>query len=196
MDFSVREIIGVAIVAVLLLVAVAGGPDRLLAYTEGDDGCSASNRLPEPQAIEQARAATLCLINRERAAHGLPALALDARLTQASQLHSDDMGKRHFYRHDNPDGVHPSARVYAQGLPRYGTTVAENIHWATGHRATPKRIMRDWMDSPGHRANILRKEVTHVGVGIGFEAPDPGNRGLARVYTTDFFGGSELPPAP
>jgi uncharacterized protein YkwD len=192
-DLSRRELIGVAIAALLLVVAVAGGPDRLLAYTEGDGGCSAGNRLPEPQEIEQARAATLCLINRERAAHGLPALAIDARLTQASQLHSEDMGKRHFYRHDNPDGVGPRARVYAQGLPRYGTTVAENIHWATGYRATPKRIMRDWMDSPGHRANILRKEVTLVGVGIGFEAPDRGNHGRARVYTTDFFGGADAP---
>lgn len=193
MGLSARETIGVAIAALLLVVAVMGGPDRLLAYTEGDGGCSASNRLPEPAQLEQARTATLCLINRERSAHGLPALAMDGRLTQASQLHSDDMGTRHFYRHDNPDGASPSTRVYAQGLPRYGTTVAENIHWATGYRATPKRIMRDWMDSPGHRANILRVEVTSVGVGIGFEAPDPGSRGRARVYTTDFFGGSDAP---
>jgi uncharacterized protein YkwD len=180
---SARETIGVAIAALLLVVAIIGGPDRLLA----------SNRLPEPARLEQARAATLCLINRERSAHGLPALAMDARLTQASQLHSDDMGTRRFYRHDNPDGASPSMRVYAQGLPRYGTTVAENIHWATGFRATPRRIMRDWMDSPGHRANILRAEVSSVGVGIGFEAPDPGNRGPARVYTTDFFGGGDEP---
>jgi uncharacterized protein YkwD len=189
MALSVREIIGVAIVALLLVVALAGGPDRLLAYTEGDGGCAGADRLPMPQALDQARAATLCLINRERAAHGLPGLVADARLTQASQRHSDDMGRRQFYAHENPDGVNPSGRVYAQGLPAYGTTVAENIHWATGYRATPKRIVRDWMDSPGHRDNILRAEVSLIGVGIGFAAPDPEEHGRARVYTTDFFGG-------
>jgi uncharacterized protein YkwD len=99
------------------------------------------------------------------------------------------MGERRFYAHGNPDGAGASVRVYAQGLPPYGTTVAENIHWATDHRATPLRIMRDWMDSPGHRENILRREVSMVGVGIGFVAPEPGQTGRARVYTTDFFGG-------
>ena len=135
-------------VAVIMLVAAIGGPQWLRAYAQGDGGCSASTRIPMPDALEQARTATLCLINRERAAHGLPALAVDARLTQAAQWHADDMGKRDFYDHRNPDGAVPSARVYAQGLPQQGTTVAENIHWATGWLGTPREIMRDWMNSP------------------------------------------------
>jgi len=180
-----------AIVAVIMVIAAMGGPERLRAYAEGDGGCSASNRIPTPAALEQARAATLCLLNRERAAQGLPALVMDARLTQASQLHSDDMGRRDFYAHENPDGLGPSPRVYAQGLPPDGTTVAENIHWGTGWLATPKEIVRDWMDSPGHRRNILRAEVSHVGVGIGFDAPRPGHRGQARVYATNFFGSDD-----
>jgi uncharacterized protein YkwD len=182
-----------AVVAVILVLAAVGGPQRLRAYAEGDGGCRASNRIPMPDALESARAATLCLLNRERAAHGLPALVMDARLTQASQLHSEDMGERDFYAHHSPDGVEPSARVYAQGLPPYGTTVAENIHWGTGYLGTPKEIMRDWMDSPGHRENILRPEVSLVGVGIGFDAPEPGHRGQARVYTTNFFGAGDAP---
>ncbi len=93
---SVREIVGLAVAALLMVVALAGGPDRLLAYTEGDGGCSGANRLPVPATLEQARTATLCLLNRERAAQGLPALVADARLALAAQLHSDDMGKRHF----------------------------------------------------------------------------------------------------
>jgi uncharacterized protein YkwD len=189
-SLSRRHVVGMAIVALVMVVAAMGGPERLRAYAEGDGGCSASNRIPTPEAIEQARAATLCLLNRERAAEGLPALAMDARLTQAAQLHSDDMGRRDFYAHDNPDGLDFSARVYAEGLPPDGTTVAENIHWGTGYLATPKEITRDWMNSPGHRHNILSAEVTHVGVGIGFDAPQPAHRGQARVYTTDFFGGA------
>jgi uncharacterized protein YkwD len=188
---SLREKIGLAVAALLVVIALAGGPDRLLAYTEDDRGCSGAKRLPSAQTLEQARAATLCLLNAERAAEGLPALVADARLTVAAQLHSDDMGNRRFYAHGNPDGLGPSARVYAQRLPREGTTVAENIHWASGHRATPLRIMRDWMDSPGHRKNILSRDVTHVGIGIGFVAPEPEHKERARVYTTDFFGGED-----
>ena len=180
-----------AFVAVIMLVAAIGGPQRLRAYAQGDGGCSTSTRIPMPDALEQARTATLCLINRERAAHGLPALAMDARLTQASQQHADDTGKRNFYDHTNPDGLKPAARVYAQGLAPHGTTVAENIHWGTGWLGTPREIVRDWMNSPGHRRNILRAEVSHVGVGIGFDAPRPDHRGPARVYATNFFGGDD-----
>jgi len=180
-----------AVVALILVLAAMGGPERLRAFAEGDGGCPVGDRIPTPDAVEPARAATLCLLNRERSAHGLPALVMDVRLTQASQLHSDDMGKRHFYAHKSPDGVEPSARVYAQGLPPHGTTVAENIHWGTGWLATPKEIMRDWMSSPGHRRNILSSELSRVGVGIGFDAPEPARQGRSRVYTTDFFGGGD-----
>jgi len=192
MSPSRRHVVGMAVVAVIMVVAAMGGPERLRAYAEGDSGCTASNAIPTPAAIEQARTATLCLLNRERAAHGLAALALDARLTQASQLHSDDMGRRDFYAHENPDGTGPAARVYAQGLPPDASTVAENIHWGTGWLGSPREIMRDWMNSPGHRRNILRSEVSHVGVGIGFDAPKPAHRGQARVYTTNFFGDEEV----
>ena len=181
------------LVAVVMVVAAIGGPQRLRAYAQGDGGCRASTRIPMPDAIEQARTATLCLINRERAAHGLPALAMDARLTQAAQLHSDDMGRRNFYDHTDPDGRQPSDRVYAQGVPPHATTVAENIHWGTGYLGSPREIMRDWMNSPGHRRNILRPEVSHIGVGIGSDAPRPGHQGPARVYTTNFFGGGDIP---
>lgn len=180
-----------AFVVVVLLLAAIGGPERLRAFAEGDGGCPAADRIPTPTAVEAARTATLCLLNRERAAQGLPALVMDARLTQAAQLHSDDMGRRDFYAHRNPDGVEPPARVYAQGLPPDGTTVAENIHWGTGWLAAPKEIVRDWMNSAGHRKNILSAKVSRVGVGIGFDAPEPAHRGRARVYTTNFFGGGE-----
>jgi uncharacterized protein YkwD len=180
-----------AFVALILVLAAIGGPERLRALAEGDGGCAAADRIPTADAVEQARAATLCLLNHERATQGVPALVVDPRLTQVAQLHSDDMGRRDFYAHRNPGGAEPPARVYAQGLPPHGTTVAENIQWGTGWLATPKEIVRDWMNSPGHRRNILNAELSLVGVGIGFDAPQPAHRGRARVYTTDFFGGDD-----
>lgn len=98
--------------------------------------------------------------NAERARHGLRPLTVDARLAQAAQRHSDDMVRRGFFSHENPDGTQVWDRALAAGY-RY-TKVAENI--AAGQR-TAADVVRGWMDSPGHRTNILDAELTQIGVG-------------------------------
>ena len=98
--------------------------------------------------------------NVERARHGLPALTVDARLGAAAQDHSDDMVRRAFFSHDNPDGAQVWDRALARGY-RY-RKVAENI--AAGQRSAAE-VVAGWMDSPGHRANILDRELTQIGVG-------------------------------
>jgi stress response protein SCP2 len=98
--------------------------------------------------------------NAERSRHGLPALSVDARLTAAAQGHSEDMVRRAFFSHGNPDGAQVWDRALARGY-RY-RKVAENI--AAGQR-TAIEVVRGWMDSPGHRANILDGELTQIGVG-------------------------------
>jgi uncharacterized protein YkwD len=176
------------IVAGALLISLAGGPERLRALADRDDGgCPGSARVPTAGSLEEARGATLCLLNLERRAHGLPPFTLDRRLSAAAEGHSRDMGARDFYAHQNPDGVGPARRIYAQGVERSGTAVAENIHWGVEVSARPKQIVRDWMESPGHRANILNPTLTEIGIGIGFDAPEA-VRGRAAVYTTTFSG--------
>ena len=101
MTLSRRHVVGMALVAPIMVVAAIGGPQRLRAYVQGDRGCASSTRVPMPDTVEQARTAMLCLINRERAAHGLPALVTDVRLTREAQLHADDMGRRNFYEPGN-----------------------------------------------------------------------------------------------
>jgi stress response protein SCP2 len=98
--------------------------------------------------------------NVERARHGLPALTVDARLAAAAQAHSDDMVRRDFFSHGNPDGHQVWDRALAQGY-QY-RKVAENI--AAGQRSAAE-VVQGWMDSPGHRANILDGELTQIGVG-------------------------------
>jgi len=98
--------------------------------------------------------------NVERARHGLPALTVDARLGAAAQDHSDDMVRRAFFSHDNPDGAQVWDRALAHGY-RY-RKVAENI--AAGQRGAAE-VVAGWMDSPGHRANILDGDLTQIGVG-------------------------------
>jgi uncharacterized protein YkwD len=66
-----------------------------------------------------------------------------------------------------------------------GTTVGENIAWGSGPYATPRSIVRMWMYSPGHRANILRASFTEIGIGVALGAPEAGVSGAA-TYTTDF----------
>jgi stress response protein SCP2 len=98
--------------------------------------------------------------NVERRRHGLPAFAVDARLGAAAQLHSADMLRRGFFDHQNPDGAQVWDRARTVGYPY--RKIAENI--AAGQR-TAVEVVTGWMDSPGHRRNILDGELHQIGVG-------------------------------
>ncbi|MGV9452980.1 sigma-70 family RNA polymerase sigma factor [Streptomyces sp. NPDC003635] len=103
----------------------------------------------------------VALVNKERAAAGCGALAEDALLNQAAQGHSEDMAARGFFDHTNPDGEDPGQRITAAGY-RW-STYGENI--AKGQQ-TPEVVMESWMNSPGHRANILNCAFKDIGVGV------------------------------
>ncbi|MFF8835605.1 CAP domain-containing protein [Streptomyces sp. NPDC015130] len=103
----------------------------------------------------------IALVNAERAKAGCGALSANATLTKAAQGHSDDMAARDYFDHTNPDGDGPGERVTAAGYP--WSTYGENI--AMG-QSTPEQVMEGWMNSPGHRANILNCDFKEIGVGI------------------------------
>jgi uncharacterized protein YkwD len=166
---------------------------RLQAATVGDaDGCPHSGAVPTPDDIEQTRAAILCLLNRERARHQLPALRHNPTLEQASQSHSQDMAERNFFAHETPEGSTPAERMTAAGYPPGGVSVGENLYWGEEVKATPVEAVDGWMHSPGHRENILRPQFDEVGVGVAYDAPIPASSHRSAVYTTDF-GGRLLP---
>ncbi|MGW7070620.1 sigma-70 family RNA polymerase sigma factor [Streptomyces sp. NPDC054855] len=100
------------------------------------------------------------LANAERAKSGCGPLTLNSKLDDAAQGHSDDMAERDFFDHTNPDGEDPGDRVTAAGYK--WTTYGENI--AAGQR-TPAAVMDSWMNSSGHRANILNCSFKEIGVG-------------------------------
>ncbi|WP_314414556.1 CAP domain-containing protein [Streptomyces kroppenstedtii] len=129
-----------------------------------------------PAGLARTAAEVLALTNAERAAAGLPPLAEDPPLTRAAQAHSADMVARAFYSHTAPDGSEPWDRAAAAGSAR--RTIGENI--ACGQRS-PAEVVRGWMDSPGHRANILKPAFTHLGVGFA-------GGGAAGTYWTQLFG--------
>ncbi|MFH8369871.1 sigma-70 family RNA polymerase sigma factor [Streptomyces sp. NPDC018031] len=108
------------------------------------------------------------LVNAERARNGCGPMTLNSRLDTAAQRHSDDMADRGFFDHTNPDGAGPGERITAAGY-RW-STYGENI--AAGQR-TPEDVIRSWMNSPGHRANILNCSFKEIGIGYREGAGGP-----------------------
>ncbi|WP_106615681.1 CAP domain-containing protein [Saccharothrix carnea] len=115
---------------------------------------------PTKTEVELAEAKVVELTNGERAAHGCPALAADDRLAAAARAHSADMAAQNYFDHVSKDGRSFVDRVKAAGYPAPG---AENI--AAGQR-TAEAVVKGWMDSPGHRANILNCKLKALGVGL------------------------------
>lgn len=107
------------------------------------------------------------LVNTARAEAGLPPLRQDDRLRAAARAHSKDMAVRDFCAHVTPDGVTPLDRMLAAGCPTPG---GENV--ATGQE-NAHVVMQAWMDSPGHRANVLSPFFAIIGVGAYFGRGGP-----------------------
>jgi uncharacterized protein YkwD len=114
------------------------------------------------------------LTNVERAKAGCGALTTDARLTNAARLHSQDMVTKNFFSHTGSNGSTFVTREQAAGYP---SPSAENIAW--GQR-TPADVMNAWMNSAGHKANILGCGSHAVGVGVVLNANG------APYWTQDF----------
>ncbi|MGW2559359.1 sigma-70 family RNA polymerase sigma factor [Streptomyces sp. NPDC001514] len=116
---------------------------------------------PAPATPSSAAQQVLALVNAERAKAGCGPVSSDDKLATAAGNHSADMAARDFFDHTNPDGQDPGDRITAAGY-RW-STYGENI--ARGQQ-TPASVMDSWMNSPGHRANILNCSFKELGVGI------------------------------
>jgi uncharacterized protein YkwD len=100
------------------------------------------------------------LSNAERSEAGCAGLRTDARLVEAAGGHSADMALRDYFSHSSPEGLTFVDRARAAGYPSPG---GENIAW--GQRSAAE-VVQDWMNSPGHRRNILNCDFTAIGVGF------------------------------
>ena len=114
---------------------------------------------PEVSAREAARMTDL--INADLRTRGLPPLRHDPRLARVAQAHACDMVRNGFFGHAGSGNVPFAQRVRAAGMR--GCILSENL--AMGVRSA-QHAHRVWMQSPGHRQNILRPDNTHVGLGI------------------------------
>jgi uncharacterized protein YkwD len=179
--FSRRRAIAFLATAVAALAAPAG------AHASAQDAaCPGADAVPTAATIAQASQAPLCLLNNERAAAGLHPVAESQGLTQPSAAYSARMVAERFFAHVSPDGGTLVGRLTAARYiaPDGDWTVGENIAWGQGELATPRNIAVAWMNSPGHRHNILTGEFTEIGIGIALGTPTDPSWGA--TYTTDF----------
>jgi len=119
----------------------------------------------------------LALVNTERAGAGCRPLGTSSALQRAAQGHSADMAARSYFSHTDLDGSTFADRIRAAGYG--GGAIAENI--AAG-QTSAEAVMRGWMASPGHRANILNCAYRDLGVGYA-------TGGSYGTYWTQTFGG-------
>ena len=101
------------------------------------------------------------LVNEQRANYGLAPLSYSKELEAVAYAHSKDMAQNNYFSHTNLSGQSPFDRIHAAGISY--RSAAENI--AAGQK-TPQEVVSAWMNSAGHRANILNSSVTKMGVGI------------------------------
>ena len=170
---------------VFLLIVLGGAlllwlnppdPERLERW-----GLDLSAFFPKPLSPEEVVRYT----NEFRSAHGLPPLTVNPALNAAAQARAVDMKTHRYFAHENPDtGEGPGEAIEAVG---YAAKVsAENI--AKGNWRSDQALVQGWIDSPGHRANILNPEVREIGVGLLRDGGIAAGRPLARLYAVQLFG--------
>lgn len=152
------------------------------------DQCRAAGAVPSVQTLRRAAGAVICLVNADRARHGLRALRGHGDLRRAAGRHSRNMVRRGFFSHLAPRGAGLGDRLRRSGYLRANQAqhAGENLGWGRGTSATPAVIVAGWIASPSHRRILRGRAFREVGVGVAAGAPQPtaGERGSA-TYTLD-----------
>ncbi len=170
-----------AVVAVCAATLVAA-PTAL-----GAQACPSANATPASASKREIVRATLCELNSQRAHYGLRRLTLNRRLSKAAR-HARDMARRNYFSHDTLGGGSFLDRIRRSGYLRgaHQWIVGENLAWGSHGYSRPRMIMRMWMNSPGHRANILNGSFREIGIGVAYDSPVAGGGKPAGTYATDF----------
>jgi uncharacterized protein YkwD len=142
--------------------------------------------MPTADNVDVIRAAVLCLHNQIRAQHNLPLLRDNVKLRKAAVGHSVDMVDEGYFDHTTPSGDTFVDRILGAKYAKQtdGWTLGENLAWGTGDLSTPAGVMQAWMNSAGHKANILKRSYREVGIGIRLGVPT--DAGVGATFTADF----------
>jgi uncharacterized protein YkwD len=152
--------------------------------------CQNTQLSPETSNLPLIRAAVLCLINVERAEHGKEPLQSNANLQQAAEGHGSEMLSLDYFAHVAPSGLTPAERIRETGyIPssEVGYVIGENLAWGTLTLATPEAIVKAWIASPEHLANILEGRYRETGIDVQPQAPESLAEGVqGALYTQEF----------
>jgi len=164
----VRREFGAA-VAVACLCAGAIGTAARAAWSP----CQDANLSPNAANAGRVDAATLCLIDRLRAAYHLRPLRANGELRRLATRQVNDMVSWNYFADDRPPGLTPLALIASTRYRSHAKSlsVGQNIGWGTGPYATAASMVAGWMASPGHREIILTGEYREAGVGVAPALP-------------------------
>ena len=121
------------------------------------------------------------LTNAFRNTNGLASLKVNSKLTAVAQTYSQTMATQDFVAHQSLDGSQPWDRMTAAGYK--WSRSAENI--AAGQK-TPEEVVQSWINSPGHRVNLLDPNLKEIGVGYYFLATDTGTTNYNSYWAQEF----------
>jgi uncharacterized protein YkwD len=152
---------GKARALVAFCVVALGGCSAVDDALGGGSGPDNDKGVPCPDAQTPDGCGVITLVNQERASQGLPALRFDPALARAAHAHAADMFTQNYFDHTSLDGRDFAARARAAGYQ--GSPTGENI--AKG-QPDAVAVMRSWMNSDGHRKNILSSASNEIGVGV------------------------------
>src|SRR3954447_16465618 len=129
--------------------------------------------------------ALLCDINTLRGQAGLRPLRWDWHLWVGAQRMAQEIGQEHFFAHVTPDGRNVADRMEPTGyIPDTPTWVlSENLGWGNNAVSSPLAIALGWMNSPGHRENMMDPDMRDIGIGMAEATLDPGD---GFIYVADF----------
>lgn len=165
-DQKMKDVL-TGVLAVGLIAALANGGDDDKESTPAKTSTGNTTTTPSKPSsgsVSAAQQQALSLLNADRAKNGLPALKLNSQLTRLAGDYAQDMINRNFFSHYNPEGQSPFDRMNEYGISysHAGENLAINSSVAGAEAA--------FMNSSGHRANILNSSYTEVGIGVRYDA--------------------------
>jgi uncharacterized protein YkwD len=185
---SVRSLCSSILLALILVSAVTTAPaaaktkvthktkkkrKKVLATVSTPAVCANTTLVPDAGNLEQIRAALDCLHDQIRTQNHLGTLSENTALDAAAAAHTDDMIARRYFEHETPEGGTFDQRILAAGYARKGQgwSLGENLIWAESEIATPAALMNSWMNSEGHRENILNGAYRELGLAVRLGTP-------------------------
>jgi len=180
--------LGAVLAAVMLACAGAAVADTARAATPSGS-CPGANLYPSATNVPAVDAATLCLVNRLRAAHHLSALRANRELGHVAASQVTSMVRWNYFADVRPSGQTPMSLVAVTRYPAHAAqfAVGENIAWGTGSYTTPAHIVAEWMASPPHREIMLSGEYRDAGVAATPAVPAVLDaRGPGATYVIEF----------